>query len=145
MRVAAERTLTMTTSPAIDPKKPIPAIPPLGWRREIPVYRISRDTMPAPKDRFKFEPPFSQQGDASTWQYGECPYRTGDVISTTCWPNPGTMIALNYSAQQVLEYFGGAQKSRLAIAPWKDGRIALDDGLSGPNQPTFNIKTGAAA
>jgi hypothetical protein len=69
--------------------------------------------------------------DASTWQYGEKIHAAGEVIETTCWPNPGTMVALNYSAKRVLEYFGSHQKSRLPRAPWADGQVRLNDGLGG--------------
>jgi hypothetical protein len=60
----------MTTTTSIDPKKPIPT-PPLNWRKEMPVYRVSGETRPAPKTRFRFEPPFAQIMDPSEWQYGE--------------------------------------------------------------------------
>jgi hypothetical protein len=99
--------------------------------------------MPATKERFKFEPPFSQQGDASTWQYGERIHKAGEVIATTCWPNPGTMVALNYSARHVLEYFGGAQRSRLSRTPFRDGQIHLDDGLGAPLPRLTAIKASA--
>jgi hypothetical protein len=135
----------MPTTTGIDPLKPIPAIPPLGWRKEIPLYRISRDTMPAPKERFKYETPVAQQSDASTWQYGERVHKAGEVIATTEWPNPATMIPLNYGAAQVMEWFTSRQKSRMSRTPWRDGQVFMDDGMGGPTQPKFPIKTGATA
>jgi hypothetical protein len=110
----------------------LPSIPPLGWRKEIPLYRISADTHPAPKERFRFETPFSQQSDASIWQYGERVHKVREVISTTEWPNPGAMTPLNYAAQQVMEFFTTHQKSRMQRSPWRDGQVFLDNGLSNP-------------
>jgi hypothetical protein len=133
----------MTTTTATDDRKPIPALPPLNWRREIPKYRISGDTKPASKERFKFEPPFASVSDASVWQYGEKVHLAGSVIATTFWPNAGTMIAINYSAAQVLAFFNSAPKSRLGLSPWRGDRIVLEDGLSGRTQP--QIKIGATA
>jgi hypothetical protein len=127
----------MPTTTATDDRKPIPALPPLNWRHEVPKYRISRDTKPAPKERFKFEPPFSSSSESDVWQYSDRLYRAGEVIETTEWPNPGTMTPLNYSARQVLDFFTSRQKSRLPRAPWADGRIRLSDGLSGAG-PTFD-------
>lgn len=122
---------TMSTTPATDDRKPIPALPPLNWRREIPKYRISGTTKPAPKERFRFEPPFSSASDASTWQYGERTHEANEVIETTEWPNPGTMTPLNYAAKQVMEFFTTRQHSRLQRSPWVEGQLRLDDGLSG--------------
>jgi hypothetical protein len=121
----------MTTVTAIDDRKPIPALPPLNWRREVPKYRISRETKPAPKERFRFEPPFSSGSESDVWQYGERVHKAGEVIETTFWPNSGTMTALNYSARQVLTYFNSAPKSRLPRSPWQGDQVRLDDGLSG--------------
>jgi hypothetical protein len=122
----------MPTTIATDPRKPIPALPPLNWRREVPKFRISGPTKPAPKERFRFEPPFSSGSESDVWQYGERVHKAGEVIQTTEWPNPGTMIPLNYSAKQVLEFFNSRQKSRLGRSPWRDGQVFLDDGLSNP-------------
>jgi hypothetical protein len=133
----------MTTTTATDDRKPIPALPPLDWRREVPKYRISADTMPAPKERFKFEPPFASCSEADVWQYGERVHKAGEVIATTLWPNAGTMTPLNYSAAQVLAFFNSAPKSRLGLSPMRDGLIVLEDGLSFTTHP--KIKIGAAA
>jgi hypothetical protein len=122
----------MTTTTATDDRKVIPNLPPLNWKREIPKYRISRDTKPSPKTRFRFEPPFSSGSESDVWQYGERVHKTGEIIETTEWPNPGTMTALNYSARQVMEFFTSRQKSRLPRSPWNNDQVRLDDGLSNP-------------
>jgi hypothetical protein len=122
----------MPTTPATDDRKVIPNLPPLDWKKEIPKYRISRDTKPAPKERFRFEPPFSSGSESDVWQYGQRVHKAGEIIETTEWPNPGTMTALNYSAREVMGYFTTHQKSRLGRAPWRDSRVFLDDGLSNP-------------
>jgi hypothetical protein len=122
----------MTTTTATDDRKVIPSLPPLNWKREIPKYRISRETKPAPKERFRFEPPFSSGSESDVWQYGERVHKAGEIIETTEWPNPGTMTPLNYSARQIMEFFTSRQKSRLARTPWRDGHVVLDDGLSNP-------------
>jgi hypothetical protein len=128
----------MPTTAATDDRKPIPALPPLNWKREIPKYRINHETKPASKERFRFEMPFSQIMDPSVWQYGEKIWPAGSVIETTEWPNAGSMTALNYSASQVLQFFGERQKSRLGRAPWRDGQVFLNDGLGGP-QPKIGL------
>jgi len=130
----------MPTTTAIDDRKPIPAIPPLDWRREVPKYRISRETKPAPKQRFRVEPPFTSGSESDVWQYGERVHKAGEVIESTEWPNPGTMTPLNYSARQVMEFFTSRQKSRLGRTPWRDGKVFLDDGLSNP-LPKIGLKT----
>jgi hypothetical protein len=122
----------MPTTTATDDRKPIPNLPPLDWKRTIPKYRISRETLPSPKERHRFEPPFSSTSDASVWQFSDRIYRAGEVIQTTEWPNPGTMTPLNYSARQVMEYFTSRQKSRLPRSPWFGDQVRLDDGLGGP-------------
>jgi hypothetical protein len=127
----------MPTLTATDDHKPIPAIPPLNWRREVPKYRISRDTKPAAKERFRFEPPFSSGSESDVWQYGEKIWPAGSVIETTEWPNAGTMTPLNYSARQVMEFFTSRQKSRLPRSPWFDNQVRLEDGLgNGPPKIT---------
>jgi hypothetical protein len=123
--------MTMPTTTATDDRQVIPAIPPLDWKRTIPRYRISRETLPSPKERYRFEQPFSSASDASTWQFGEKVHLAGEVIETTFWPNPGTMTPLNYSALQVINFFTTRQKSRLPRSPWANGEVRLDDGLTG--------------
>jgi hypothetical protein len=122
----------MPTTIATDDRKPIPNTPPLDWRREMPRYRVRAETRPAPKARFRFEPPFTQIMDSSEWQYGERVHRAGEIIETTEWPNPGTMTPLNYSAREVLNFFNSRQKSRLPRSPWFGDKVRLDDGLGGP-------------
>lgn len=122
----------MPTTTATDDRKVIPNLPPLNWKREIPRYRVRAETRPAPKARFRFEPPFSQIMDPSEWQYSERVWPAGSVIETTEWPNPGTMTALNYSAREVLNFFNSRQKSRLPRSPWANDQVRLDDGLSNP-------------
>jgi hypothetical protein len=122
----------MPTTTAADIRTAIPNTPPLNWRREMPRYRVRAETRPAPKTRFRFEPPFAQQSDADVWQYGERVHEAGEVIETTEWPNPGTMTPLNYSARQVMEFFTSRQKSRLPRSPWASDQVRLDDGLSNP-------------
>jgi hypothetical protein len=121
----------MPTTTAIDDRKPIPNLPPLDWKRTIPKYRISRETLPSPKERHRFEPPFSSVSDGSVWQYSDRIYKQNEVIATTEWPNPGTMTPLNYSARQVMEFFNSRQKSRLPRSPWANDQVRLDDGLTG--------------
>jgi hypothetical protein len=122
----------MPTTTATDPKTPIPPTPPLNWRKEMPVYRVRVETRPAPKERFRFEPPFASQSDSDIWQYGEKIWPANSVIQTDQWPCAGTFVPLNYSAREVLNYFTTHQKSRLPRSPWADGRVRLDDGLSNP-------------
>jgi hypothetical protein len=122
----------MPTAASIDPKKPIPTTPPLNWRKEKPVYRVRVETRPAPKSRFRFEPPFAQTMDPSEWQYGERVWPAGSVIASDQWPNPGTMTPLNYSAREVMNFFNSRQKSRLPRAPWANDQVRLEDGLGGP-------------
>jgi len=121
----------MTTTTSIDPKKPIPTTPPLNWRKEMPVYRVRAETRPAPKTRFRFEPPFSQIMDPSEWQYGERVWPAGSVIETDLWPCAGTFVPLNYSAREVMEFFNSAPKSRLARSPFFGNELRLETGLSG--------------
>jgi hypothetical protein len=122
----------MPTTTTVDDRKPIPAPPPLNWRREVPKYRISAETKPAPKQRFRTEPPFTSGSESDVWQYGERVHEAGEIIETTEWPNPGTMTPLNYSGRQVMEFFTSRQKSRLPRSPWANNQVRLDDGLSNP-------------
>jgi hypothetical protein len=119
-------TLVANHSPAV-----IPNIPPIGWRKEMPVYRVRAETRPALKSRFKFENPFAQIMDPSEWQYGEKVWPAGSVIETDQWPCVGTFVPLNYSAREILFYFNGHQKSRMQRTPWRDGQVCLEDGISG--------------
>jgi hypothetical protein len=114
---------TATTYKAGDP-------PPPGWERETPKYRVIRDIHPAPKARFRFEPPFTNCSDSDTWQYGTRTMKAGEIIETREWPHP-SFFPLNYGAKKVLDFFATRQKSRLARSPWEGDRLRLDDGLTG--------------
>jgi hypothetical protein len=100
-----------------------------GWEREIPKYRASRALGPALKARWRAEPPFTTLGDNDCWQYGTQEIEAGEIISTTQWPH-ASFRPMNYSAEKVLAFFNGATKSRLPRAPWHEGRIRLDNGIS---------------
>jgi hypothetical protein len=104
--------------------------PPLNWETEIPRYRVTRDLKPAEKNRFRFEPPFSETWESDTWQYGDRPYVAGNEISTTAWPHP-SFRPLNYGAERVLEFYKASTKSRLQLAPWHQGRVRLETGIGG--------------
>jgi hypothetical protein len=134
----------MPTTTATDDRKPIPNLPPLSWRREVPKYLVVRDVHPSPNSRHRHELPFSQILDGSCWQQADRAHKAGEVIQSTEWPHP-TFQPKNYAARQVLAFFGSAPKSRLPRAPWRGDRIVLDDGLTGPTQPKFSIKTGVTA
>jgi hypothetical protein len=114
-----------------------------SWDRIVPRYRVTRDLKPAEKNRFRFEPPFAQQADGDIWQYGNRPLAAGEEIETKSWPHP-TMHPLNESARRVLEFFKMRQRSRLPLSPWRDGRIVLDDGLTGSG-PILPLTSGATA
>jgi hypothetical protein len=120
----------MTTA-SHDRQAAIPTTPPPGWEREVPRYRVTRDIQPAPKARFRFEPPFAHSFDSDVWQYGERLLKAGEEITTTAWCHP-SFHPLNRSAEKVLAYFNARLKSRLPLSPWYGGQIRLDDGLQGP-------------
>jgi hypothetical protein len=121
----------MTTATANDLRTAIPTSSPPGWDKEMPRYKVVRETLPAPKPRFKFEPPFASSSDGSVWQYGEERiYKPGEVISTRSWPHP-LFIPQNYVAKRILDFFVTRQKSRLPRSPYEGDRLRLDDGLIG--------------
>jgi hypothetical protein len=106
--------------------------PPIGWERETPKYRASREVRPSPKGRHRLEPPFSMSiDDGHVWQYGTRVIAAGEIIETKEWPHPG-FHPLNYSAEKVLEFFNNRQKSRLPQSPWFGDSLRLSDGMSGP-------------
>jgi hypothetical protein len=106
--------------------------PPIGWERETPKYRASREVRPSPKGRHRFEPPFSMSiDDGHVWQYATRVIAAGEIIETKEWPHPG-FHPLNYSAQRVLDFFNNRQKSRLPQSPWFGDSLRLSDGMSGP-------------
>ena len=103
--------------------------PPLNWDREVPRYKITRDLQPASRARYRTEPPFESMSDNSSWQYGDRLYAAGEEIESTAWPH-ASMRGLTFGAEKILEFFIGTMKSRLALAPWHQGRIRLDSGIS---------------
>jgi|SRR6266480_1399285 len=103
---------------------------PIGWDQEIPRYRAMVAVKPAELARYRFERPFTSNGDSSVWQYGTEPIAAGQNIETTSWPH-ASFMPLNESAKRVSEFLTSRQKSRLQVSPWRDGRLHLDDGLSG--------------
>jgi hypothetical protein len=109
----------------------VPNDPPPGWEREIPKYRATRALHPAPKERFRFEPPFAMTVDSDAWQYASRAVDAGEIIETKDWPHP-SFHPLNYGAAKVLEFFNTRQKSRLPRSPWHGDSVRLNDGLSGP-------------
>jgi hypothetical protein len=120
----------MKTATATYRPTAIPNDPPPGWEREVPKYRVVRDTLPAQKARFRSERPFSSCLDPDVWQYGEKPLKAGEIVETTAWPHP-SFFPLNYGAKNVLEFFSSRMKSRLQRSPWAGDQIRLDDGLTG--------------
>jgi hypothetical protein len=127
----------------IDPMTSFSAPPP-GWERETPKYRATRDIEPSPNDRHRFEPPFATLSDPSVWQYATRIVNAREEIETKEWPHP-SFFPLNYSAKKVLDFYTTRQRSRLGRSPWRGDRLVLDDGLTGPTQPKFSIKTGVTA
>lgn len=107
-------------------KKPLPP----GWDREVPRYRASVDLKPSAYARHRTEPPFASVSDSSLWQYATRPVSAGEELALEVWPHP-SMVGLNESAKRVLAYFTSHQKSRLPQSPWRNGRLRLDDGLTG--------------
>jgi hypothetical protein len=122
--------MTMKTAIADNSRTAIPTTPPPGWEREVPKYRVARDTRPAQKARFRLEPPFASCLDIDVWQHGEKPLKAGEIIETRAWPHPA-FFPLNYSAKKVLEFFRASPKSRMQRSPWAGDQIRLDDGLTG--------------
>jgi hypothetical protein len=108
----------------------IPSVPPPGWERETPKYRVGFAVRPSPNSRFKNEPPFSSCSDTDVWQYAERVHDQGEIIETRLWPH-ASFAPLNYSAKKVLDFFKARLKSRLPRSPWHGDRIRLDDGLTG--------------
>jgi hypothetical protein len=115
-------------------KQPLPP----GWDREVPRFRVEHDLHPPAFARHRSEPPFVSSTDTYMWQYADRTFCTGEELEITAWPH-ASMTALNETAKQVLAYFTSHQKSRLPMSPWRNGRLRLDDGLSGapPEQDTL--------
>jgi hypothetical protein len=106
--------------------KPLPP----DWDKEIPKYRVERDLYPSGFARHRLEPPFTSTTDSTMYQYCDRPLRAGEVLELTAWPHP-SMTGLNETAKRTLAYFTSHQKSRLPLSPWRNGRLWLDDGLTG--------------
>jgi hypothetical protein len=110
----------------------IPSSPPPGWASEEPLYRTTREIYPAERDRYRFERPFSEQGNMDCWQFGTTVLKAQQEISTREWPHP-SFYPLNEVARRIHSFFTIAQKSRLARSPYdQGGKLRLSDGLSGP-------------
>jgi hypothetical protein len=111
---------------------------PSGWEREVPKYKATRPVHASPNPRHRLEPPLTFIWDDGVWQFAEQGQEiaSGEEISTTAWPHP-SWRPLNRSAEKVIDFFNSRQRSRMALSPWRNGRIDLDDGLSGPLQPTI--------
>ena len=105
--------------------------PPVGWEREVPRYKATRDLQPSPNSRHRLEPPFEKIWDDSVYQYGERPIMRGEIVLTRKWPHESFM-PLNFGAERVLSYFNSHMKSRLPGSPFRGDQIVLDDGLTGP-------------
>jgi len=120
--------------------KPLPP----GWDKEIPRYRISVNLHPSPLARHRHEPPFVSSTESAQWQFAERPIAAGETIETTAWPHL-SMQPLNESAKQTLNYFRDHMKSRLPQTPWRNGRLYLDDGLTGTAPTVFRPALPTAA
>lgn len=105
---------------------------PHGWDSEVPEYVATMPLRPAERERYRHEKPFSSTGAVDVWQFcpADKPVAAGQKISTTSWPH-ATFRPTNETARRVLNFFKNAQKSRLPQSPWYQGRLRLDDGLSG--------------
>jgi hypothetical protein len=115
----------------------IPDIPPPGWQHETPVYRVVRDVHPAPKARFRFEPPFAQVMDSSEWQYAVREWKAGEIVESREWPH-ASFRPLNFVAKKIIDFFNLEMKSRLPRSPYDGTRLRLDNGLS--DAPTIVVK-----
>jgi hypothetical protein len=126
-------------------------LPPRDWNREIPRYKVVRSLRPASRPRYRTEPPFESMSDNDCWQYGDRFYAAGEEIESTAWPHP-SMRGLTFGAEKILQFLNGTMKSRLALAPWHQGRIRLESGIGGapvltdvrpPQVPPFNSRPAA--
>ena len=113
-------------------------VPSPGWEKEIPRYKATRAVHASPNARHRLESPLTFIWDDSVWQYCEPGQEVaaGQEILTKLWPHP-SFRALNFSAGRVIDFFNSRQRSRMPLSPWRNGRVELDDGLSGPLQPTI--------
>ena len=106
--------------------KPLPA----GWDTEIPRYRAQFDLEPAELPRYLHENPFAFQTSPRSYQYSAKKIKAGEVIETTSWPHP-SLIPQNETARRIHAFFTTEMKSRMQRSPWRDGRLNLDNGMSG--------------
>jgi hypothetical protein len=107
-------------------KQPLPP----GWDRVIPRYRVQVDLHPSPLARHRHETPITFSTDSALWQYAEKPVAAGEIVETTLWPHL-SMQPINDSATAVRDYLRDHMNSRLPLSPWRNGRLNLDDGLTG--------------
>jgi hypothetical protein len=109
------------------------APPPLNWELTVPRYKFTRDLRPSPNQRHRLETPFATIWESDIWQFAERNYAANEQITTGAWPHesmrPAGSAGEAYAAERVLSFFVGAMKS--PTAPWHQGRIRLDTGLSG--------------
>jgi hypothetical protein len=113
-----------------------------NWEFDTPLYRATRNIHPSPNRRHRLEPPFATMMDPDEWQFGTAPIKSGESVSTREWPHE-SFFPINHSATRVLQFFKTRTKSRLARAPWANGQIRLDDGLTGPT--SISLKSGVVA
>lgn len=105
---------------------------PEGWENAPPRYLATIALHPSPLARHRLENPISFATDSSLWQYCEKPdgVSAGEIVETTSWPHL-SMQPISHSAIAVRDYLRDHMKSRLPQSPWRNGRLHLDDGLSG--------------
>jgi hypothetical protein len=106
--------------------KPLPE----GWDRVVPKYRTQVALHPSPLARHRHETPITFSTDSALWQYAEKPVAAGEIVETIEWPHL-SMMPLNDSATAVRDYLRDHMNSRLPQTPWRQGRLNLDDGLTG--------------
>jgi hypothetical protein len=115
--------------------------PPPNWDRELPRWRATRSLKPSPNSRHRLEPPFTTIFSSDIWQFSEREIAAGDEFVSQSWPHP-SLRPLNYSAEKVLSFFNSAMKSRLPRSPWHEGRVRLDNGLTGPTEIDIASRSG---
>ncbi len=108
---------------------------PIGWEKEKPRYRATRELYPAPKERMRTEPPISEMGDPNTWQYAENRVAEGEIVETDCWPHE-SMKGENFAGRKIVEHFNREMKSRLARSPVLGGIVVLQNGFGSAPGPT---------
>jgi hypothetical protein len=117
--------------------------PPKDWDREVPKWRVTRPIRPSPNNRHRHEPPFSTIFENDVWQFADRNYAAGEEIFSLDWPHP-SFRPLNHAACRVIDFFNARMKSRLPLRPWRNGRLHLDDGLTGRG-PVLPLKTEGTA